>query len=135
MFLRTVACLLTFAVLIPAQTRRVDRTNIHERVICVVPMVGAGTPADPKRPQYAPWPPSNGRSQTDIIEYSYQMTDDGRFAIVEFVARDRKAFQAILNDATIKKFEKGRDRKEDIERELKELKKDFDLSKLGAVRP
>ncbi len=52
---------------------------------------------------------------------------------MEFVARDRKAFQAILNDKTIKVFEKGKDKKDDVERELKKFKKDFDLSKLGAV--
>lgn len=101
----------------------------------MVPLVGSGTPADPKRPQYSPWPPSPRPSATAIIAFSHQISDDGRFAIVEFVARDRKAFRAILNDATVKKFEKGKDKKEDIEKELKKFKKDFDLNKIAGVRP
>jgi hypothetical protein len=96
-------------------------------------MIGAGTAEDPRRPQYAPRPALQGKDRTDIIEYSYQISDDGRFAIVEFVARDRKAFLAILNDKTIKTFEKGKDNRADIERELKAFKKDFDLSKFQAV--
>ena len=112
---------------------RVDQRNTLERIVCVVPLVGAGTPRDPKRPQYAPWPPSRGQSKTEILSYSQQISDDGRFALVEFVARDRKAFQAVLNDKTIKVFEKGKDKKEDIEKELKKFKRDFDLSKFGAV--
>ncbi len=65
--------------------------------------------------------------------YAHQVSDDGRFALVEFVARDRKAFQSILNDKTIKVFEKGKDKKDDIERELKKFRADFDLTKFGAV--
>lgn len=112
---------------------RVDPRNNLERIVCVVPMVGAGTPKDPKRPQYAPWPPSKGQSRTDIVAYSHQVSDDGRFALVEFVARDRKAFQAIFNDKTVKVFEKGKDKKDDLEKELKKFRKDFDFSKFAAV--
>jgi hypothetical protein len=113
---------------------RVDPRNTNERVIAAVPIVGAGTPKDPKRPQYAPWPPSRGQARTDIISYRFEPSDDGRFALVEFVARDRKAFDAILKDKTIKVFEKGKDKKEDIEKELKKFKKDFDLDKFTGVR-
>jgi hypothetical protein len=51
------------------------------------------------------------------------------------VARDRAAFQAIFNDKTIKFFEKGKSKKQDIETELKKYKKDFDLNKFGTVVP
>jgi hypothetical protein len=98
-------------------------------------MVGQGTPADPKRPQYAPWPPTPNPSWTAIVSYSHQVSDDGRFALVEFVARDRQAFEAIFKDKSVKVFEKGKDKKDDIDKELKKFKKDFDIEKLGAVRP
>ena len=63
-----------------------------------------------------------------IIEYHWMPSDDGRYAVVEFVARDRKALAAILKDArTVKAFEKGKDKKDDIERELKIYRKDFSL--------
>jgi hypothetical protein len=98
-------------------------------------MVGKGTPADPRRPQYAPWPPSRSASRTSIIGYSHQISDDGKVALVEFVAHDRSAFQAIFNDKSVTVFEKGRDKKADIEKGLKKYKKDFDLSKFGMVLP
>jgi hypothetical protein len=126
--------LLVFASLGYAQ-HRVDSQNTYSRVICVVPLVGSGTPADPKRPQYAPWPLSRSRSRTDILAYSHQISDDGRFALVEFVARDRRAFLAIFNDKTLKVFEKGKDKKDDIEKELKNFKKDFDLNQFATRVP
>jgi hypothetical protein len=125
--------LLVLAAVVSAQ-HRVDPRNTYYRVIAVVPLsAGSGTPDDPKRPQYAPWPPS--RSQTGIIAYSQQLSDDGKLALVEFVARDRAAFQAIFNDKTIKFFEKGKSKRQDIETELKKYKKDFDLNKFGTVVP
>src|SRR5690349_24951539 len=36
---------------------RVDPRNTYNRIICVVPLTGSGTPADPRRPKYTPWPP------------------------------------------------------------------------------
>jgi len=114
---------------------RVDSRNTYSRIACVVPLVGSGTAADPKRPQYAPWPPPAAGTRTGIIGFSFLASDDGKFALVEFVARDRSAFQAILNDKTLKIFEKGKDKLPDIEAAFKLLKKDFDISNFGTVMP
>src|ERR1041385_5541037 len=84
-----------------ADVHRVDPRNTYSRVLCVVPMVGKGTTTDPRRPQYAPWPTVPGDSRTAIIAYSHQVSDDGKFALVEFIARDRKAFNAIFADKTV----------------------------------
>jgi hypothetical protein len=134
MVIRAGAALLVCAALLAAQ-HRVDPRNTYSRIIAVVPMVGKGTPDDPRRPQYAPWPPSPNPARTEIVGYSHQVSDDGRFSLVEFVARDRSAFQAILNDKTVTVYEKGKDKKDDIEKALKKFKKDFDLSKFGMVQP
>ena len=115
--------------------RRVDPRNTYHRVICVVPLIGHGTPSDPRRPQYAPWPPATGKSRMDIISFSHLVSDDGKFAIVEFVARDGAAFAAIFNDHSLRVFEKGVHKKDDIEAELKKFKKDFSLDKFGMVMP
>lgn len=61
-------------------------------------MVGKGTPTDPLRPQYAPWPPAPASARNGIISFSHEISDDGRFALVEFVAMDPNAFAPILND-------------------------------------
>lgn len=119
--------------------QRVNLRNTYERLICVVPMVGAGTPADPRRPLYAPLPPSRGvaPSRDGIIGFAYQVSDDGRFAIVEFVAHDRAGLKQILTDKSpdVKVFEKGKARREDIELELRKHKKDLDLDRLGVSLP
>jgi hypothetical protein len=134
---RVLAALLLMAALGSGQ-RRVDPKNTYVRIICVMPMIGTGTPDDPKRPQYAPWPPPSAtdmQSRSTILAFSQQVSDDGKSAIVELVARDRSAFQTILNDRQVKVFVKGTDKKNDIDRELKKVKKDFDVNRFGVVMP
>ena len=118
--------------------RKVDPKNTYSRVICVVPMVGTGKVDDPLRPQYAPWPPpkpGQAPARNQILAFMHQMSDDGKFALVEFVALDRSAFTAILSDKSVTTFIKGADKKENIEKELKKYKKDFDLDHFGLVMP
>ena len=118
--------------------RSVDPRNLHERLFCVVPMIGTGTWADPKRPMYAPLPGQmNPASRTGIIGFTHVLSDDGQFALVEFVARDAKAFDYILADLNInlninvKAFRKGKDKREDIEAEFRKHKKDFSFESFG----
>ena len=135
MIRRILFCLFALTALLPGQ-RRVDPKYTYSRIITVVPVIGSGSPADPKRPQYAPVPSAvPNQSSTGIIGYMQQLSDDGKFALVEFVACDRSAFSAILADKTIKVFVKGKDKKGDIELELKKYKKDFDLNIFGLVMP
>ena len=95
-------------------------------------MVGSGTPADPKRPQYAPLPPSPGTppSRAGILAAGYLTSDDGKYALVEFVAADRAAFAPILADKQVKAFEKGKAKKADIEAEFRRHKKELKLEQL-----
>jgi hypothetical protein len=111
--------------------RRVDPRNTYDRVICIVQLVGTGTAADPKRPQYAPW--SASTDPNGIIGYYFVPTDDGKSAVVEFVARNRAAFQPLFNDKTIKLFEKGKSARTDIEAATKQVRKDFNLDTFGMV--
>ena len=68
---------------------RVDPKSRGERIIAVVPMIGSGTVTDPRRPLFAstPWQPN----PSGIDRFSYQPSDDGRYAIVEIVASDKAA--------------------------------------------
>ena len=118
-------CLLSPS-LLSAQPK-VDSNNLHERVIAVVPLTGAGTYADPKRPLFTPRP---GENAPDIVSFRYELSDDGKFAIVELTARNTRALQPLLvaNSPDVKVFRKGKDKKDDIERELKKVKKDLDLA-------
>jgi hypothetical protein len=111
---------------------------MYERVMAVVPLVGAGTFADPKRPMYAPSPAelqTSMATRQGILGFTHVMSDDGQVALVEFVAKDRSAFQAILTDPSVKAFLKGRDKREDMEAEFLKHKKDFNFAHFGVRMP
>jgi hypothetical protein len=107
---------------------------MYERVMAIVPLTGKGTFDDPKRPMYAPTPAelhTAAATRTGILGFTHVMSDDGQFALVEFVARDRSAFQRILADSSVKTFLRGRDKREDMEAEFLKHKKDFDFAHFG----
>ncbi len=99
-------------------------------------MVGRGTPDDPRRPLFAPLPrPGAAPSRDGIIAFSFQTSEDGKLALVELVAPNRAAFAAILADRRldVKVFEKGKARRDDIEREFRKHKRDFQLDRFPGV--
>ncbi len=120
---------------------------MYERMLCIVPMVGEGTAEDPRRPQFAPTEKQLEITRTIVLEsgdeipgkgiiaFGYQESDDGKFAIVEFVARSRSAFREITEskDQRIQIISRKRKSKQErsvLQTELRKYKKDFDLSKL-----
>ena len=129
---RLLTGLLMLAVVVCAQ-HSVDPRNTYHRVICVVPMIGSGTAADPRRPQYAPAPGSV--SPDGIVGFTQVPTDDGKSAIVEFVARKRSALEPILSDTTITTYEKGTQSASAIEAALQKHKKGFSLVQFEVVMP
>ena len=119
--------------LVVCAQRRVDPRNTYNRVIGVVPLTGSGTAADPKRPKYAPWPVS--QDPNGIIGFSFEPTDDGKSAVVEFVAQNKAAFSVLLADRTIEVFQKGFASKTVIETAIKQVRRDFSLDTFGMVMP
>jgi len=115
--------------------KKIDPHNTYHRLLCVVPMIGAGTKADPRRPEYIPLPHAGPPSRSGIIAFSQQISDDRNFALVEFVAADPAAFKDILADkrAVVKVFEKGRNTRAEIETEFRKHKSDFSLDGFGTV--
>jgi len=113
---------------------------MYERTMVIVTMTGSGSFDDPVRPMYTPLPSAlktatASRTRTGILGFTYVLSDDGKHALVEFVARDRAAFQQILADTTVKSFVKGKDKREDVEAEFKKYKKDFDFTHFGVRMP
>jgi RHS repeat-associated protein len=70
-----------------------------------------------------------------IMAFYFEPSDDGKSAIVEYVAQNRTAFQPLFNDKSITLFEKGRITKASIDAALKGFRHDFDLDKFGMVMP
>jgi hypothetical protein len=110
---------------------RLDAGQTNFRILAVVPLIGSGTKTDPIRPAYAPAPPAQGakRDPNGIIGFTFQISDDKKHALVEFVARNRAAFAQLLADtrSDVKVFERGKDKKANIENELRKYKKDLNL--------
>lgn len=118
--------------------RKVDILNMYERVVCVVPVVGQGTMDNPRRPLFAPVPARKGPPPREgILAFSWVPSDDGKFALVEFVARERSAFQGLLgaNRPDVRAFQRGRNSRAEIETEFRKHKKDFSLDQLRTVLP
>jgi hypothetical protein len=132
---------------------RVSPEHLYERVYAVVPMVGSGTWDDPKRPMFTANPRTkrrltpaeqaltaeeeNDRDSRGIIGFSYVVSDDGDYALVEFVATDVRALEPIerSNRPDVKVFRKGRASKEEVEAEFRRHKSDFSLEQLPGVTP
>ena len=118
------------ASVLPVPTKRIDPTNSYYRVLAIVPLTGSGTHADPVRPMFAP-APSAASNRNGIIAYQHQLSDDGKLAIVEFVATTRAAFAPLLasTDSRVKVFEVGQHTKAEITAAFQTVKADFSFDK------
>jgi len=107
-----------------AQPARVGGSG--EKSLVIVPMTGTGTWADPRRPAL---PRDAGAS------FRYVLSDDGNTAIVELsggAPPQREKIEAELSkDARVKVFRPSKDKKNDVENEIRKIKKDFDLDSFG----
>lgn len=128
----------TFVVRPMLAQHKVGPRNSYERIYCILPLVGAGTTDDPQRPKYAPVSHlQDSTSRKGILAYTWRRSDDGKFALVEFVAQDKAAFKEILTDtdANVKVFVKGQNSRAEIEGELKKLRKNFSLDDFEVAVP
>jgi hypothetical protein len=106
------------------------QTDTYYRIICIVPLVGTGKQADPIRPDFVPVHKPGDSYQTGIIAWTEVPSDDGKHAIVEMVARNRSAFQAILTDKRpdVVVFERGKQTQAQMEAGIQAYKKGFTLN-------
>ncbi len=107
---------------------------MYHRIIAVVPLVGQGTPEDPKRPLYAP-SPQVAAARTGIIAFTHRISDDGQHAIVEFVAVNRAAFRELLADQRpdVLVFERGRHSQPEIEAGIRKYSRNFTVAGFGVA--
>jgi len=139
------------------------------RVMAKVPMVGKGTDRDPARPMFTetPWERDQrletareaaagkgaggekeraqavraAEEEAEPLSFRYVLSDDGRFALVEFVAyRPGSYAWKVLDalegskDAEVSTFSGEKNGKWDVEKEFKKYKKDFTLDEFVGFR-
>jgi hypothetical protein len=116
---------------------QVDPSTMYFRIYGVVPMIGSGTPADPKRPMFGPLVADFKQDHSGILGFQMQLSDDKTMALVEIVAANRNVLlSAITSTATgVVIFEQGRASKAIIEAEFQKYKKGFTLNTWIPVRP
>lgn len=108
------------------------------KLVVVTGMTGKGTWEDPRRPVL----PAGA-----ALNFRWVASDDGQWAIVEVelarvTAEGLKALDETVagRGPVVKVFARGSGRKEDVEKELKRYRKDFDLDeflggkKVGGVK-
>ena len=109
------------------------------RIWATVPVIGTGKPGDPFRAMFTQGPPSTPRGQArverkfdpkiDFTSVQVYYSDNGKTALVEFVADHPDAFKEILasKDPRVKVFERGKTTKQDVEAEFRKHKPNFDI--------
>lgn len=120
---------------------RVSPEMMYHRVWAVVPLIGSGTPDDPRRPMFVPSPAeqkakSEKSDRSGIIGFSMQLSDDGKSALVEFIGANPQELKFIVNSNApgVTAFERGTATKEQIEQEFQKHKAGFTLNSF-AGRP
>jgi hypothetical protein len=87
---------------------------------------------------FAPAPPTAiaPLDRTGIVAYQFQASDDGKFALVEFVAVTRAGLAPILasTNASVTSFERGQHTRQEIEAAFQKYKATFTFDKFMPVR-
>jgi hypothetical protein len=96
--------------------QRTEGRAVYERLVAVVPIVGAGSYDDPRRPAYVPehllpgrgpvaavaafaTARAKGEAPRAIVGFHYELSDDSQFALVEFEATHTAAFESLRQAA------------------------------------
>jgi hypothetical protein len=110
--IRILAALSVFTGMLFAQ-RSVPSEFMYHKVYAVVPLVGSGTPTDPQRPMLVPAAPQPGQvlqqptgqaqaqqsGPPDLLGWQMQISDDGKFGLVEFTFQSPIAYHNFLAKA------------------------------------
>ncbi|HEU0122425.1 MAG TPA: hypothetical protein VFQ91_17980 [Bryobacteraceae bacterium] len=100
------------------------------KAFLTVPMVGSGTWDDPKRPALV---------KESGVPFRFQISDDGRTAIVEVsprtIAEMSRLEQLAEKEANVKIFRPEKDKGSDVVSAFKQLKKDFSADAFGPAGP
>jgi hypothetical protein len=92
------AAISVFAGALCAQQKLSPGMTYH-RVWMVTPLQGTGKAGDPQRPMFVPASGAAAAATGDrsgVLGFQMQLSDDGRFALVEYVFASPAAFQAVL---------------------------------------
>ena len=73
----------------------------YHRVYVISPLMGAGKANDAKRPIFVPAQQPQQSSRSALLGYQMQLSDDGQFALAEFVFSDPAAFVSVMKQEAL----------------------------------
>ena len=116
--------------------QRVSTQLMYHRVWAVVPMIGSGSAADPRRPMFVPAPGQAASGHSGVIGYQMLLSDDKKSALVEFVGASPKELRHIAGSTApgVKAFERGKASQALIQAEFRRFRADFSVNMFN-VRP
>ncbi len=68
-----------------------------------------------------------------IAGFSYVLSDDGKFALMQIVARNRSAFATVQSAPGVQAFVRGQAKEADVLAALRKRKKNVDFSQIEVV--
>jgi hypothetical protein len=102
-------------------------------------MIGSGTATDPKRPMFVPAPgqavlATAATIHTGILAYQMQVSDDGNWALCEFVGATPKDLEVVTTStaANVKFFVRGQASLADVLADFSQYKKNFTFQSFTA---
>jgi hypothetical protein len=132
---------------------QVETNGLFHRVYAIVPLIGSSTKSDPLRPMFVPAPPTATgglagaqspvtspfqppNAQPNLISFQMQISDNGKFALVEFVGATARDLAPIVNStaAGVQVFVRGKDPEATILAAFQQYKKTFQFT-MFSVRP
>jgi hypothetical protein len=126
-----VFAILALCFVLPAQNPRLNGGGA--KTWMVVPMIGAGTYSDPRRPAFV---------REAGVPFQMQLSDDGTMALVEVTGRTplelKRLEDRVKTDARARVFQAGKDTLSGVVTEFRKYKRDFDPESFGvpaAFRP
>jgi len=141
LFGRTLLCAMTVVLCLNAAAQPGGNLKF-QHIIAVVPMVGAGTYSDPKRPMFCPSPAemsalTEGGKRPWLLSYHLELGDDGETAIVEFTGPDRPSLNVILQstDPRVTIYEPNKISLDSLKQALQKVKATFDLERFHGGYP
>lgn len=112
-----------------ASVRLVDPGLTYQHIYARVPLIGAGTKTDPKRPMFiaAPSQTPAATSHTGILAYQMQISDDGNWALCEFVGATPQDLAQITQstDSNVKVFIRNTSTPADVLADFSQYKANF----------
>lgn len=137
----SVVCLLAIAGSAFSQ-QRVDAGSMYARIYAIVPMVGSGSPNDPRRPMFAPLPQQmTPGTRTGIIAFNHVESDDGNSALIEIVAANRPQLALIVGQINaaavtgVQVFDRSTTPQSTVQSAFHSFKKNFDITMFRVVVP